>query len=66
MTIQEDLKEFGLTEECVKNLSGYKFKQCLKIKLASAAFNYLINLKEGHSKGDNLTYKKLECQQYLL
>ena len=47
-------------------MSNYKFKQCLKIKLASAAFKYLNMLKEGHNKGDNLLYKKLECQKYLL
>ena len=66
LTIQEDLKEFGMSEDSVKNLSPLEFKKCLKRNLLRAAFQYLNKLRLGHSKGKNLIYGKLECQQYLL
>ena len=42
-----------------------KFKKYLKEKISNAALKYLENIRLSHSKGSNLRYNKLKCQQYL-
>ena len=41
-------KEFG--ENLIKNMSKIKFKKLIKLKIQKVAFDYLIDLKNSHSK----------------
>jgi hypothetical protein len=66
----EELK-INLSFEEIKNLSKWKLKKIVKEKIESAAFQYLIKLKNSPSrdgrisKVGNIQYEKLEMQQYL-
>ena len=66
----EDLK-INLSFEEIKNLSKWKLKKIVNEKIESAAFQYLIKLKNSPSrdgrisKVGNIQYEKLEMQQYL-
>ena len=42
------------------------FKEIVRKACNKKAFEYLTNKKEGHSKGRNIQYDKLEMQEYLL
>ena len=42
-----------------------KYKEKVKSKVKTAAFAHLLQLKNSHSKMDNVTYDKLEIQEYL-
>ena len=66
-TVKDDKKELGieLEDKDIKKLSKFKFKQILDDKIKEQAFKYLMNKKEMHSKTENLSYKKLEIQNYL-
>ena len=61
-----DLNELKieLTEYQIKTLKKEAFKRILKCKLGEKAYEYLLNLKETHSKTEHLLNYKL--QDYLL
>ena len=49
----------------LKNMSKYKFKKMVKIKMENLAKQHLLKLKKKHSKLDNINFDKIRCQQYL-
>ena len=65
--VQKDLQilNINLTDEQIASTSKYKFKKMIKEKARQAAFEYLIEIKNSHSKMDNLQYSQLEMQKYL-
>ena len=58
--VEEDKILIGLhmTDTHIANTSKAQFKTILKQKIREASFNYLINLKRGHSKMSNIAYEK--------
>ena len=44
----------------------YGFKNIVKLKVRSSAFQYLLRIKLTHSKMSGLTYKKFQLQEYLI
>ena len=67
-TVKEDFDFFGM-ELNIDELKKYKkltFSKLLKKKIKNAAFEYLLDKKDQHSKMDGITYdKKLKKQNYL-
>ena len=65
--VKSDLKYFGLDWSLNDFASKSKnsFKRFLKKKTKEVALDYLLKLKEGHSKMSNLNYTDLKMQSYL-
>ena len=65
--VQEDLNELNidLSLEEIKKKSENSFKRLVKIKTEELALDYLLNLKENHTKMDNIHYSQLKMQMYL-
>ena len=65
--VREDLEEFGMSEDMkfLKEKSVYQIKRIVKAKMKENALNYLLSLKEKHSKMDDLCYTELKLQKYL-
>ena len=61
---KEDLN-INLDDEQIKQMSKYKFRKLMQASIREKAFEHLMNLKETHSKAEDLSYKKLETQSYL-
>ena len=57
--------EEELNETAIANTSANSYKKFIKKKIRFAAFKYLVELKETHSKVRSIEYKKLETQSYL-
>ena len=66
-TVQQDLKdlEIDLSMEEIKNKSEWSFKRLVKIRSKEFTLDYLLNIKQRHSKMDNLEYVELKIQNYL-
>ena len=60
-----DILNINITEEDIKSHNKIKFKKLVKRKSRQAAFKFLMNIKDSHSKLDNLHYKDLKMQKYL-
>ena len=45
--------------------SKQKFKELVKVKVRNAAFKYLKELQEKHSKEQSISYTKMKMQEYL-
>ena len=54
-----------MTLDEMKLKSNNSFKRIVKIKTKEYTLDYLLELKESHSKMDNLNYPKLKLQSYL-
>ena len=54
-----------MTIESLKELSKSNLKLKLKQTVLKAAFKFLINKKNKLSKGKEIVYETLECQNYL-
>ena len=67
MTVKDDLEELNiqLSEKELISMSKYRFKKLIKTKISLAAFEYLENLRNGHKKGKNINYDKLDIQNYM-
>ena len=67
-TVNEDIIELSInmTEDRIAKMKKYKFKIYSKNKVKEAAFKYLQNIKEKHSKVMNINYDKFKIQPYLL
>ena len=65
--VKETLKELNitLTFSEIQSMKKDPFQKHVKMKVKEAAFKALMNMKESHSKMDNLTYKKLDMKSYL-
>ena len=57
--------EEELNETAIANTSTNSFKKFINKKIRLAAFKYLVELKESHSKVRSIEYNKLETQRYL-
>ena len=66
-TVKQDLEDIGikLSLEEMKGKSEWSFRGLLRIKTKEYVFSYLLNLKQKHSKMDNLYYCELKNQNYL-
>ena len=66
LQIRSDLEEckINLSEYEISKMSKYSFKKLIKENIRIIAANYLISLKQKHSKSENLNYSK-EMQVYL-
>ena len=58
--------DIKLTFEEISKLSKYKFKQIVKQKVAEAGFKYLLEEKSRQTKIIDISYSKLEIQEYLV
>ena len=65
--IEEDKKQLKLklTDTQISCLSKYKYKTIVKRAVEEEVVNYLLKLKEPHSKMKELEYSRLETQKYL-
>ena len=65
--VQKDLEDLdiGLSLEEIKKKSECSFKRLVKIKRKEYTLDYLLNIKQRHSKMENLEYTELKLQNYL-
>ena len=65
--VKKDLNELDIdmTLDDIKLKSNNSFKRIVKIKTKEYTLEYLLELKESHSKMDDLNYPKLKLQSYL-
>ena len=68
MTVKDNLKtlEINMSESQIKNLSIYAFKKIVSTAIRKEALNYLVKLKNSHSKVLHIQYRTLEMQDYLV
>ena len=66
-TVQKDLKDLdiGLGLDEIKEQSDFSFKRLVKIKTKEYAIDFLMKIKERHSKMEKLDYIELKLQNYL-
>ena len=66
-SVKEDLRELKINLDFneIKEKSKVSFSKLVKKHVIVGAFNYLMQLKNEHSKLTNLHYTKLEMQSYL-
>ena len=67
LKVEENLKELdiSLSLDEMKKKSEYSFKRLVKIKAEEFTLNYLLGLKEKHTKMEKLDYIELKLQKYL-
>ena len=67
-TVKKDIDEINLemSEDLISNTKKDRFKIHLKNKVQEAAFQYLLQIQQSHSKVKNIIYEKLQIQKYLL
>ena len=65
--VRSDLEDLNFNVDLtdLKSKSKTTFKKIVKLKIKEFSLDYLNNLKEKHSKMENLTYSKLKLQNYL-
>ena len=68
LTIKDNLEslKISLTEDKIQKLSIYTFQKIVKTAIQKTAFEYLINLKNSHSKVLHISYENLKMQDYLV
>ena len=52
-------------DDVIQNTNSSVYKKEIKSKIREAAFKYLQNIKEKHSKIKHIKYQKLEVQKYM-
>ena len=67
LTINENLNELkiSLTEHQIQNMSKIAFQKIVKESIQNAALNYLVKMKNIHSKVAHICYDSLKMQDYL-
>ena len=67
LTIQENLNhlKISLTENQIQNMSKIAFQRIVKESVQTAAFYYLVKVKDTHSKVAHISYDTLRMQDYL-
>ena len=65
--VKTNLEELNINLELedIKKKSKSSFKKLVKVKTTEYTLNYLLSLKEKHSKMDKLTYTEQKLQNYL-
>ena len=68
LTVKDNLKtlEITMSESQIKNLSIYAFKKIVSTAIRKEALNYLVKLKNSHSKVLHIQYRTLKMQDYLV
>ena len=61
-TVKEDLKLLNIDYDMVKSMKQEKFSKLVKERCMKVALSYLLDLKQRHSKMDNLKYSELKQQ----
>ena len=66
-TVAQNISEINLnlSDQKISQMSKYKFRKLLKKKIHIAAFNYLMEKKQSHSKMSDIEYRDLTIQGYL-
>ena len=66
-TVKKDMEFLNIKcdRNNIKLIKKEQFKKVVKKSIQSAAFDYLIDLKESHSKMTNIQYSELKQQEYL-
>ena len=61
------MKDLGLkySFQEIQNFSKVKFKNLVKEKVRQIAFQYLMQIKQSHTKAKDLDYHQLALQEYL-
>ena len=54
-----------MTENEITTMSKTKFKKLVKERISDAAFIYLLDRKQKHSKMNKISYQKFELSNYL-
>ena len=64
--VKQDLKDLkiGLSFDEMREKTEWSFKNLIKIKTKEYTLEYLLNIKQKHSKMANLEYKELKIQNY--
>ena len=67
LSVNADRKDINLSlsDEQICKISSKKFKKIVREKIRKSAFEYLISLKNSHSKVKEILYEKFKIQQYL-
>ena len=65
MKTDKEMLRLEMDDSEIELLSKSKFKKIIKEKISNTTFNYLIELKQKHSKMRKLSYKKFEVSKYL-
>ena len=67
MTVQTNINEIklNLSEEIIGKMKKDKLKKTLKQKIINASYEYLNQIKETHSKVQNIKYTHLIIQPYM-
>ena len=60
-----DQINMNMSESQISNMKKEAFKQLVKKKVTNAALKRLLQIKENHSKMNQLSYSKLQIQEYL-
>ena len=63
--VETDSQNLGIDIEAIQNISKQGLKKLVKIKAREAAFKYLVEKKNKHSKVKDIQYKELKTQNYL-
>ena len=65
--VKNDKEMIGInmTETEITTVSKTKFKKLVKERISDAAFKYLLEVKQKHSKMKKISYKKFELSKYL-
>ena len=65
--VKEDLSDFAISDDfsIIKSKSINSFKKLVKVQAAKYELARLLKVKSPHTKMDNLSYNKLELQEYL-
>ena len=65
--VKEDLSDFAINDDLsfIKSKSINSFKKLVKAQAAKYELTRLLKVKAPHTKMDNLSYNKLELQEYL-
>ena len=65
--VKTDLQDLDIqmTLEEMRKISKNSFKRLVKVKAKEFALDYLLKLKDKHTKMDNLQYLELKLQNYL-
>ena len=67
-TVKQDLIDLkiNLSLDEIKEQTDWSFKRLVKIRTKDYTLEYLLNLKQKHSKMANLQYEELRLQSYLM
>ena len=66
LLVQSDLHELNIDIDELKRFKKWKLKKELRKIVSIKSFQYLENIKQNQSKLQNVIYKKLEIQKYLV